>query len=124
MNIDKDKIETMCRAAGLKPVERRTFDQIDVVVADGYVSQPHITFQKFNVEKNDFPLGCYGTFWWALRADERMLVAYPMFFDALHDMNIPRPDRQAARVETAFQNAEAFITEHRDTLIDAIPTHH
>ncbi len=118
----KERIEKMCRNAGMVPVDRRAANGIDVVVADGFAPRPEITFQKFNVDAKQFPLGCYGTFWWALRSDtEGFLIAYPLFFDALHNPGMRPEDKQRARVEAAFENADEFLTEYRDRLIDAIP---
>lgn len=116
----KDRIEKMCRRAGLVPAERREVQGFAVVVADGFTATPSRTFNKFGIGKEDFPFGCYGTFWWALWGDDdAFVIAYPLFFDAFHDPSIPKDDKQRARVNAAFENADEFLSQYADRLPDA-----
>ena len=116
----RDRIEKMCRRAGMAPVVRQRIRGFDIIVADGFSSVPHVTFQKFNIERGEFPMGAYGTFWWALKSDDQgFLIAYPLFFDALHNPGLDKASKRDARVRAALDNADRFLRDHSVVVTNA-----
>lgn len=105
----KDKIEAMCVAAGLKPADRRRVRDFDLLLADGFSLPPHRAFRRFGVEADEYPLGCYVTFWWLMKGEDRLFVANPLIFEALHNPEMDRATKKAARLNRAAVEAEAFV---------------
>lgn len=106
---NKDKIEEMCRAAGMKPADRRMLKGYDLLMSDGFSLPPHKAFARFGVGPNDFPNGCYVTFWWLMRGEENMLAAHPLIFDVHHNPEYDPPTKKQGRINSAFEDAENFI---------------
>lgn len=101
----KDKIEKMCRAAGLKPERRSKIRGLDVLIADGFSLPPHNAFRRFGVAAKDFPRGCYVTFWWLMKGEERMFIGCPLMFEALHDPELGAGSKKLARINAALKHA-------------------
>ena len=116
LGLGKTKIERMCRAAGVVPCDRRTVNGREVFIADGFSATPEVTFQKFDVERADFPLGCYATFWWIFESDEKMSLGRPLFFDFLHDPGHSAESKKKMRIAAAVKDAETtLIAQKRAT---------
>lgn len=109
MPTNKDKIEKMCRAAGLKPERRSKIRGLDVLIADGFSLPPHINFRKFGVAAKDFPEGCYVTFWWLMKGEDKMYVGCPLMFDANHDPQYDQSTRKLARINSALKHAGEIV---------------
>lgn len=108
--LNKDKIEKMCRAAGLAPQSRRKVGAYDLFLADGFSLAPHRPWQRFGIEPTEFAGGCYVTFWWLMKGEERLLIAGPIFFDINHNPEyIDATTRQRARINRAVKDAETFV---------------
>ena len=105
---NKDKIEQMCRNAGLRPEKRYALKNFDVLLADGFSLPPHIKFRRFGVTANEFPHGCYVTFWWLMKGEDRLFVANALMFDAFHNQELEFSMRKKARVNRALQEAAGF----------------
>lgn len=109
--ITKEKMEAMCRKAGMIPEKRINIDGYDVYIADGFSFIPHIAYFKFGVEPGEFPYGAFCTIWFIAK-DENLSVGLPLIFDANHDLNIE--DRKHARINRAIVDAKAKIKTIRD----------
>jgi hypothetical protein len=107
--IGKQKIERMCRAAGMVPAKRETINGVEIFIADGFAAMPHTVFGRFGVEPGDFPFGCFATLWWASKGDEKLDAGQPRFFAAFHDPEIGHGSKQRARINSAMQHAKAFL---------------
>lgn len=108
--ITKNKMERMCRSAGMLPVARRTVDGREVFIADGRSATPARTFSKFGVDENDFPGGCYATMYFVGRREDKMEIGHIMFFDLFHNPELSHGAKQQARINSAVKHAEALIT--------------
>ncbi len=107
---NKAAIERMCRAAGLKPAVRRTVRDFDLLIADGLSLAPHRPWKRFGIEPTEFPRGCYVTFWWLMKGEDRLFVAGPLFFDIDHNPEyIDNEVRRRSRLNRATKDAEAFV---------------
>lgn len=106
---NKEKIEKMCREAGLRPEKRHALKNFDVLISDGFSVPPHIKFRRFGVAPTDFPFGCYVTFWWVMKGEDRLFVACPIMFDAFHDPQFDQATKKLARINAALQEAAGFV---------------
>lgn len=107
---NKEKIEAMVRAAGLRPESRRHVRDFDLLLADGFSLPPHGAWGRFGVDPTDFPLGCYVTFWWLMKGEERLFVASPLFFELGHDPQyIDTVVKKRARLNAAEKTAREFV---------------
>lgn len=113
--MNKDKIEQMCRKAGLIPARRETIKGHDVCVADGFSQEPHITFARMGVSEGEFPNGAYVTMWWAAQGEQRMQMAEPLFFEPRHDPEYDLITKKRARVNTAIQRAHEVLVAREAT---------
>ena len=111
--IGKNKIERICRAAGMKPVSRDNIRGVEVFIADGFSLMPHNNFRRFGIEPTDFPHGMYATLWWASKGDEKLDTGQPLFFDVMHDPSVAIHDKQRARINAALKSAREFINRRR-----------
>lgn len=111
--LTKDKMESMCRAAGMKPVHRTTIDGAEVFIADGQSGTPERTFQKFGVDQSDFPGGCYATFYFVTHREDRLDVGQMLFFDLFHNPEMSHESKQLARINTAVKEAKQLLERRR-----------
>lgn len=115
--MDKDKIETICRRAGMKPEARTKYKDYEIFVADGFSLPPHRNFQRFGVEPLDFSSGMYATLWWVSKKAEQLDTGQPLFFDARHGLD-GRINREydlstlkRGRINAAIREATAFLNQ-------------
>lgn len=113
MLIGKNKVESMCRAAGMKPAARGSSGGMEIFIADGFSAPPHIAFRKFGIEQDEFPMGMYATLWWVSKADEKLDIGQPLFFDALHDAGYSTGDKRRMRIKAALKEAESFLSRRK-----------
>lgn len=106
--MNKERIETIFRNAGLKPEERITVQDYSVFLADGFSLPPHHKVARFGVDPNDFPRGCYVTFWWAGK-DEKLHAGRPLFFEAFHEREYDLETKKKARLQAALKDAAGHI---------------
>lgn len=107
--IGKNKIEKMCREAGMKPARRATIDGVEVFIADGFSAPPHWAFRKFGINHSEFPMGMYVTLWWASKGDEKLDTGQPLFFEPFHNPEIGQGSRKLARINAAMKEAKDFL---------------
>lgn len=103
--ITKDRMEKMCRDAGLVPVARRNVDGFDVLIADGKSAMPAITFKKFGGDDERFAGGCYATFYFIAQGEQQIGIGRPLLFDLFHDPELSHGDKRAARINAAVADA-------------------
>lgn len=107
---NKDKIERMVRESGLVPQDRRKVRDYDLLLADGFSLPPHRVWRRFGIDEGEFPRGCYVTFWWLMKGEDRLFVAVPLFFDVGHNPEyMDSETRRRARLNRAQQEAESFV---------------
>ena len=106
--MNKDKVEAIFRKAGLMPAAREKVREYNVFVADGFSLPPHHKLSRFGVDPEDFPKGCYITFWWAGK-DESLHAGRPLFFDALHNNDYDLTTKRQARLSAALKDADGHI---------------
>lgn len=106
----KERIEKMVRDAGLKPQARRAVCDFDLLLADGFSLPPHRHWRRFGIEPQEFPHGCYVTFWWLMKGEDRLFIAGPMFFDIAHNPEYIDPEtKRRARLNRAEKDAQTFV---------------
>ena len=110
--IGKNRIETICRNAGMVPVARDKIDGAEVFIADGFSTPPHVKQRRW-LEKNEFPWGCFVTLWWVSKGDEKLDTGQPIFFDAFHDSNMSLASKKIARINMAKQTALDFLRSRK-----------
>ncbi len=106
--MDKAFIERVCANAGLQPARREKICGHDVLIADGFSAEPHVTFRRFGVDKGEFSWGCYATIWWIAHGD-KIEIGVPMMFDAFHNPEYDAKTKKLARVNTALKEAAGFL---------------
>ena len=111
--IGKQRIEDICRSAGMVPVARDNINGTELFIADGFSAPPHHAFRRFDVGPTDFPYGMYITLWWVSRGDEKLDTGQPLFFDAFHDSEYSLADKKLARINSAKQTAVEFLQKRK-----------
>lgn len=106
--MNKDKLETIFRKAGVTPEFRHKIKDYDIFVGDGFSSPPHDKYRRFGVGKKDFSFGCYVTWWWVGK-DEKLDTGQPLFFEAFHNPELGKEFKKKARVNAALQQAAGFL---------------
>jgi len=112
MKTTKSDMERMCIAAGMQPQKRVTVDGRDVFIADGFSSPPHTNFHRFGLEADEFPYGCYVTFWLTDARKSEIGLGRPLFFDALQSSSRDRD----ARVREAIKDAKVNMARDKKRL--------
>lgn len=95
--MDKNELEQSLRKGGTVPILRERMGDYDLFFSDGFSHPPHLSYQKFGIEPEEFPGGMFVTVWW-LGRDEKLHIGRPLFFD----MTEPSKD---ARINAARQDA-------------------
>ena len=111
--IGKNKIESMCRLAGMIPAKRDKFDGAEVFIADGFSAPPHAAHRRFGIEAKEFPFGMFVTLWWVSKGDEKLDIGQPMFFDAFHDAGRSAEGKKHGRVNAALAEAKNFLQRRK-----------
>jgi hypothetical protein len=102
--ITKGNIERMCLKAGTAPADRIFVGDYEILISDGFSLPPHRVFRKFGIGPDDFPKGCYCTFWWLMKGDN-LYFGKPLFFDAFHDPEYDAATKRRARINRARDDA-------------------
>jgi hypothetical protein len=111
--LDRDTLSRCCRKAGLREEKRMLVDGYELFIADGFSSKPYPTFQRFDVAPDEFPHGCYVTFWAVGRGEEHIEFAVPMFFDPYHNPSLPDSARKQARINKAVHDCTMFLKKRK-----------
>lgn len=93
---------------GVRPEKKIDYEGMEIYLAD---SGPHYDIKDKGftaAERDKFSLGYYLTVW-GIGVGGKPYGYLPMFFEALHDINIS--DKKNARLKTAEKEAKSFITE-------------
>jgi hypothetical protein len=106
--MNKEGLERMFRAAGLKPEKRLREGDYDIFIGDGFSPPPHVAYLRFGVEPTDYSFGCYVTFYW-IGKDEKLYFGRPLFFEAFHDPNLDLASKKKARIAAAVKDARREI---------------
>lgn len=109
----KNRIEFICRNAGMKPVKRDSIEGVEIFIADGFSLAPHRAYRRFGIDEREFPRGMYATLWWASKGDEKLDIGQPLFFDVFHDPEYSREDKQRARIAAALKEAGKFLAKRK-----------
>ncbi len=109
---EKDVMERICRAAGMRPEKRTRHGDYEIFIADGFSLPPHKAYRRFGIEPEDFPMGMYCTLWWT-GMSERLDTGQPLFFDAFHDNQYDQATRKAARINRALKEAQGFLERRK-----------
>ena len=111
--IGKQKIERMCRKAGMKPVRRANYEGAEIFIADGLSVAPHFNYRRFEVWPGEhaekFPGGMYVTLWWVSRGEDKLDAGRPLFFDLFHNPEYANGSKQLARIKSAMSDARSFL---------------
>jgi hypothetical protein len=109
--LTKESFARMCANADIKPVHREAYKNYDILIGDGRVANPDVVLQRFGIEKDDFPLGCFCTVW-CVAKDEKIALAgvlpIRLTHDILYDENSKRMARVAAGVVTARKHIDTM----------------
>ena len=110
--MDKATLEKACRMAGMAPARREETPQGIIYISDGFQANAEV-FKRFGATNELFGFGVYCTMWWLAEGD-RVLAGQPLLFDAFHDPEYDMDTKRRARVNTAWQEAEAFLKRRED----------
>lgn len=111
--IGKQKIEQICRSAGMVPVARDNIMGAEVFIADGFSTRPHLAYRRFGIGPEQFPGGMHVTLWWASKGDEKLDTGQPLFFETFHDPQYSSSDKKQARINSARQAAKEFLQRRK-----------
>ena len=110
--MEKNSIERMCRAAGLRPERRERIRDQEVFIADGFSLMPHNAWRRFGVDEDEFKRGMFVTLWW-LSKDEKLDVGQPLFFAVDHNPELDVHSKKQARINAAIKTADKFLTARK-----------
>lgn len=99
--MQKDQLERSFRKGGTAPVLREPMGDYDLFVSDGFSRPPHLNFQRFGIEPDEFPHGMFVTIWW-LGKGEKLFFGQPLFMEVTEF-------RQGARINAARHTAQKFL---------------
>lgn len=111
--IGKDKIERICRDAGMKPEARRKIDGAEVFIADGFSLPPHHAYRRFGIGPEQFPQGMYATLWWVSRGEDKLDIGSAVFFELFHDPQYTGPDKKRGRINAALKDAREYLDRRK-----------
>lgn len=110
--MNRQRIEKICREAGLSQVHKDKMHGLDILLADGYVSPRNIgKFKKLGVVEDEYPMGLYVTMWWALKPEKDLILAHHLEFDWNHDSQYGREDKQRGRINAAIKDARKSLEQ-------------
>ncbi len=115
----KNKIERICRTAGMKPVRRDSINGVEVFIADGFSLPPHRAYRRFGIGPMEFPKGMYATLWWVSQGEDKLDTGQPLFFDVFHDPQYANGSKQLARINSAMTEARTFLESRKRARLDA-----
>lgn len=115
----KNKIESICRAGGMRPVKRDKFDGAEIFIADGFSEWPHQNYRRLGLGPDVFIGGCYVTLWWVSKGEEDLDIGQPLFFERYHDGGYTETSKQLARINTANETAKAYLEKRKKVRLDA-----
>lgn len=105
MKKDKQAIEkSLTQRHGVTLLGKKEYRDVQIWVGEA-----------FRNDDPDFPWGYYQGFYMLGRNDEKLDGIAEVMFDAFHDPEIPRPDRQRARKNSLIMEAEAVIDRKYET---------
>lgn len=111
--IGKDKIERICRDAGMKPETRRNIDGAEVFIADGFSLPPHLAYRRFGIGPEQFPQGMYATLWWVSRQEDKLDIGSAVFFELFHNRQYSGPDKKRGRINAALKDAREYLARRK-----------
>lgn len=109
MNIDKAKAEEISKAAQLTLERRQRIGDYELFIAAGESKPPHFRYQRFGVEPDEFPEGCFVTMAWLMKGENKLLIAWPTFFKKNHDPYLSEAGKKLARINRAIRDAEDHL---------------
>lgn len=109
--MNKKKIEKLFRSLGVLPVDRDMIHGREVFIGDGYSSAPHVPYvRRGALSSGAFPEGCFVTWWWVAKGEDKLDRGAPLFFETTHDVdNLALSVRQKGRINAAKVAAERYI---------------
>jgi hypothetical protein len=113
MRLDKAKIESICNAAQLRLERRQSIGEYELFIAAGESKPPHIRYQRFGVEPEEFPDGCFVTMSWLMKDEDQLYIAWPTFFAQNHDRYLTDAGRHQARINRAIRDAEEHLAARK-----------
>jgi hypothetical protein len=112
MKLTKENVSRMLAKAGVQEAHRDSYMRYDIFIADGRVDNPGWVLRRFGIGKDDFPNGCFCTFWFVAK-DEKFEVGQLLPFDPLHDPQYDDKSKRIARTAAALVQARTFIDRLR-----------
>ncbi len=104
----REDLEKMMTKAQMRPELRENYRGYTIFIGDGFSEKPHVHYQKFGVDKEDFDNGAYCTMW-LIGEGENIRFGSGMLFDRMHDIWLTDEGRKDARIRAAIQNAVLHI---------------
>lgn len=115
--LNKNRIEKLCRAAGMVPEARRSAHGHEVFVADGFSLWPHYKMRHFGLGPDMFDGGCYITLWWIPQGEDKVLTGTALYCEPRHDPDYDLATRKQMRINAAVANAAEIVQgykQHRE----------
>lgn len=109
--MNRQKLESICRRAGMGPgVKEQVRDGI-IYVADGFFPKPDIQLRRFGAKPGEFPFGAWCAMWWFADNEDKVVCGQPLLFDAMHDKEKgwPPGTKKRARINKAIAEAKGFL---------------
>lgn len=110
--MNKEQMERVFAAGGVKPVDRVRLRDHDVFIGEGFSLPPHRIYRRFGVSETDFPRGMFATWWW-IGKDEKLDTGQPLFFDTFHNPEYDAATKKIARKNTAIKEAVGFLNRRK-----------
>ena len=107
--MNKDRLETICRNAGMKPETRQRLGDHELFIADGFSLPPHNAHRRFGIGPGQFRKGMYATMWWLSRENEKLHIGSCLYFDAHHDPKLDAATKKKARINAAKKDASEHL---------------
>lgn len=109
MRIDKAKAEEISNNAQLTLERRQRIGDYELFIAAGESQPPHFRYQRFGVEPEEFPNGCFVTMSWLMQGEDKLLIAWPTFYEKGHDPYLSEAGKKRARINRAIRDAEEHL---------------
>jgi len=89
--------------------DRKTTPYGDILVAERFVATGDL--HQIGMTAKDFPYGAYQQ-WWVMCQGENVDAFGDVYFDAMHDIDMPLGSRKTARTNATLSAAEQFIDDN------------
>jgi hypothetical protein len=106
--LTKADMERIFAAAGIRPERRVTYRGYEIFVGEGFSAPPHTIYQKFGIDADKHPYGCFIDWYWVGK-DESLFFGSVLDIDAFHNPGWSVAGKKQIRINTALKAARRDI---------------